>query len=69
MSSLDHAAFLQAGSCEDWLQMAVKKVFRDVPADDLFVGFQSVGKPLAHPGGDLKTDVQQLPEVGIIMRR
>jgi len=49
--------------------MTVKKVFRDVPADDLFVGFQSVGEPLAHPGSDFKTDMQQLPEVRIIMRR
>jgi hypothetical protein len=38
--------------------MPVKKISRDVPADDLFVGFQSVCEPLAHPGSDFKTDMQ-----------
>ena len=68
--TLDPADFPRANvSCEDGLQMAFKKVFSDVPGDDLLVCFKCAGKPLAHSGRDLKTDVQQLPKIGIIMGR
>jgi hypothetical protein len=67
---LDLAAFPSTSvSCEDGLQVAVKKVFRDVPADDLLVCFKRVGKALAHSGRDLKTNMQKLPEMGIVVRR
>ena len=56
-------------SCEDGLQMALKKVFSDVPGDGLLVCFKCAGKTLAHSGRDPKTHVQQLPKIGIIMGR
>jgi hypothetical protein len=46
-------------SLKDGSRMAVKKIFRDVPADNRFVGFQSFREPLDHPGSDFKTAMQQ----------
>src|ERR1700730_17506665 len=56
-------------SFEDGFQMAVKKILCDVLADDLFICSERFGKSLAYPSRNLKTNVQKLSEVGIIIRR
>jgi hypothetical protein len=46
--------------------MTNKQVFGDVPCNDLFIGLKSIGEPLSHHACDLKTDMQELPEMGVI---
>src|SRR6478672_8385176 len=58
--ALNPAASPNRGLSKDRLQMAVKKILRDIPADDLLIFFQRAGEPLAHPGRDLEADMQKL---------
>ena len=47
---------------------AVRKVGGDIARDDGFIGFQRVRIAAAHLGGDLEGDVDQLAEMGVVLR-
>ena len=46
--------------------MPVKEIFRDVLGDDRLMFFEGVQITVALPGGDFKTDMEQLTETRII---